>query len=76
MKICCIVYAILLITPVVDPGKMRVADWCQVMDKCLEMDLPWLMLRSKLVKCADDGMILYNTLFEEMTVQFKNSDVC
>ena len=38
--------------------------WSEIMTKVLELDLPWLTLRSKLVQ-EDNKGILYRTMFED-----------
>jgi hypothetical protein len=38
--------------------------WSEIMAKVLELDLPWLTLRSKLVQ-EDNKGILYRTMFED-----------
>jgi len=45
-------------------GKIHVQEWTVVMEKVLQMKLPWYLLRPKLVVQDENGFILYETLFE------------
>ncbi|OPL21689.1 serine 2 threonine-protein phosphatase with ef-hands, partial [Mytilus galloprovincialis] len=48
-------------------GKVKVKEWCEVMEYVMRMDLPWRSLRSKLVKDdpGTDIMVLYHTMFDQ-----------
>jgi len=45
------------------------------METVLEMELPWRMLRSKLVRCNDAGDVIYDTTFDELEVKHRYSGV-
>lgn len=57
-------------------GKVTQYQWCSVMGCVLEMDLPWRTLRSKLARCDENGMVAYETTFEEMRIYHRYSGVC
>lgn len=42
----------------------------------LDMDLSWRILRFKLVRCDENGMVVYEIIFEEMRIYYRYSGVC
>jgi hypothetical protein len=54
-------------------GQIRVTEWCDVMSSAFNggADLPWLSLRSKLVKMNSSGMVEYRSTFDDFKVQLK-----
>lgn len=42
----------------------------------LDMDLFWRILRFKLVRCDENGMVVYEIIFEEMRIYYRYSGVC
>ncbi|XP_061185232.1 serine/threonine-protein phosphatase with EF-hands 2-like [Saccostrea echinata] len=54
-------------------GKVTQHDWCTVMGSILGMDLPWRTLRPKLARCDENGMVAYDTTFEEMRIYHRYS---
>lgn len=57
-------------------GKVNQYKWCSVMGCVLDMDLPWRTLRPKLARCDENGMVAYETTFEEMRIYHRYSGVC
>lgn len=57
-------------------GKVNQYEWCSVMGCVLDMDLPWRTLRPKLARCDENGMVAYETTFEEMRIYHRYSGVC
>lgn len=54
-------------------GKVNQYKWCSVMGCVLDMDLPWRTLRPKLARCDENGMVAYETTFEEMRIYHRYS---
>ncbi|KAK3099357.1 hypothetical protein FSP39_003230 [Pinctada imbricata] len=54
-------------------GRITHQDWCDAMEKVMEMELPWRTLRTKLTRSDYDGKVLYETTFEEMRLYHRYS---
>ena len=44
-----------------------------LLDRVLELKLPWRILRSKLVKLNKEGMVMYSTAFDGLSVSYNNN---
>ncbi|XP_046585083.1 serine/threonine-protein phosphatase with EF-hands 2-like [Haliotis rubra] len=55
-------------------GRISMCDWCSSMEEVVEVDVPWRMLKPKMVKTDQDGMVLYKSMFEELQVQHRYSN--
>uniref|UniRef100_A0A6Q2XMJ9 Serine/threonine-protein phosphatase with EF-hands n=1 Tax=Esox lucius TaxID=8010 RepID=A0A6Q2XMJ9_ESOLU len=47
-------------------GCISVSEWAVVVESVLRMDLPWRTLRPRLARLAPDGMVEYQSCFEDM----------
>ena len=50
-------------------GAIPLNDWITISGQILELKLPWRSLRSKLVKLNQDGLVLYESVFEGVCIQ-------
>ena len=50
------------------------SDWADAMSSIVGIDLPWRGLRNRIAKCTDDGMVVYNSTFDDIKLQTKLSD--
>ncbi|GAB6019054.1 protein phosphatase, EF-hand calcium binding domain [Chamberlinius hualienensis] len=50
-------------------GRISVNDWCNVMAKTVQLNLPWRMLKDRLVKTDEDNDVIYATTFEEFSLE-------
>jgi serine/threonine-protein phosphatase with EF-hand domain len=53
-------------------GAITLADWCTTTTEILNLNLPWRTLRPKLVQLSNEGLVLYESTFEGLTLP-KNS---
>lgn len=45
-------------------GAISLTDWATITGQVLELKLPWRSLRAKLVKLNNDGLVIYESVFE------------
>ena len=45
-------------------GAISPMDWCSAMEAIMDVDVPWVLLRSRLVTTTPAGEVLYMTTFE------------
>ena len=53
-----------------DLGRISVSDWCNVVSRVLDLNLPWRTLKSRLVDTDSNGWILYESAFRFRGWQF------
>ena len=56
-------------------GAININDWCSITGEILELQLPWRTLRPKLVKLNSDGLILYKSQFEGLSITNSNQSI-
>ena len=49
-------------------GGIALADWCNITESTLELNLPWRLLRPKLAKVNAMGLVLYESTFEGLSI--------
>jgi serine/threonine-protein phosphatase with EF-hand domain len=49
-------------------GAVSLTDWCAVTSEVLNLSLPWRTLRSKLVQLNSEGLVIYESTFEGLTL--------
>ncbi|ESO93766.1 hypothetical protein LOTGIDRAFT_104853, partial [Lottia gigantea] len=57
-----------------ETGTITIADWCSAMESVMDVDVPWRMLRSKLVKLNSDKRVNYESTFEELQIYHRYSE--
>jgi serine/threonine-protein phosphatase with EF-hands len=55
-------------------GKISLNDWCNVVSEVLALKLPWRTLKSKLVQADNDGLLLYMSTFEGLSIPSVNAN--
>ena len=54
-------------------GLVKVGEWADAMSSVMSIDLPWRGLRHRIAKCSDNGMVEYNSTFEDCKLETKLS---
>ncbi len=53
-----------------DLGLISVNDWCDIVSRVLDLQLPWRTLKSRLVETDSDGFVFYESTFRSKELQF------
>ena len=48
-------------------------DWCTAMETVMDVDVPWTLLRSRLVHTNAQGQVDYNSTFRDMELTTRNN---
>ncbi|ELU08959.1 hypothetical protein CAPTEDRAFT_207038 [Capitella teleta] len=54
-------------------GILRLTDWCNIMQSTLQIDLPWRSICPKVATITKDGLVEYNSIFEDLKMRNKIS---
>ncbi|CAF0887943.1 unnamed protein product [Adineta ricciae] len=54
-------------------GRISVNDWCDVVTRVLDLQLPWRTLKSRLVDTDTNGNVVYESTFRSRELQFTSS---
>ncbi len=53
-----------------DLGLISVNDWCDIVSRVLDLQLPWRTLKSRLVETDSDGFVIYESTFRFQELKF------
>ncbi|UJR31789.1 hypothetical protein I4U23_019267 [Adineta vaga] len=54
-------------------GHISVNDWCDIVTRVLDLQLPWRTLKSRLVDTNENGLIIYESTFRTKELQFTSA---
>ena len=51
-------------------------DWCSALEVVIDVDVPWVLLRSRLVHTNAQGQVDYKSTFQDLTLRPRAQEVC
>lgn len=54
-------------------GRISVNDWCDIVSRVLDLNLPWRTLKSRLVQIDSEGFVNYDSTFRSKELQFPSN---
>ena len=56
-----------------DLGRISVNDWCDIVTRVLDLQLPWRTLKGRLADTDTNGYVVYESTFRSKELQFTSS---